>query len=56
MGRRPIFLISTENKSAEQLADEAWQALQAYWRATGQIEPNASDGVPRGHSEWRKCG
>jgi hypothetical protein len=43
MGRRPIFLISTENKSAEQLADEAWQAIQEYRRATGQVEPERDE-------------
>lgn len=38
-GRRPIFMIDTEGKSPEQLADEAWEALQRYWEETGQIKP-----------------
>jgi|HubBroStandDraft_6_1064221.scaffolds.fasta_scaffold1616395_1 hypothetical protein len=39
-GRRPIFMIDTAGKSAEELAHEAWEAIQGYWRATGQIEPD----------------
>jgi hypothetical protein len=30
MTKKPIFLIRTEGKTAEQIADEAWEALQRY--------------------------
>ncbi len=35
--REPVFMIPTEGKTEEQLADEIYEAVQAHWRATGEL-------------------
>ncbi|GAC1645754.1 MAG: hypothetical protein NVS4B6_19440 [Mycobacterium sp.] len=37
--RKPIFMIPTEGKTEQQLADEVYEATQAHWRATGELPP-----------------
>jgi hypothetical protein len=43
MVKRPIFIGSTEGKSAEQIAQEAWEALQRYQAAQQEGEPEPED-------------
>lgn len=35
--RKPVFMISTEGKTEDQLADEVYEAVQKHWRETGEL-------------------
>ena len=41
--RKPVFMISTESKTEDELADEIFEAAQAHYRATGQLPPKEDD-------------
>jgi hypothetical protein len=41
MSRRPIFMISAEGKSKEQLSREAWAAIQKWQEAQANQESDA---------------
>jgi hypothetical protein len=43
MSKRPIFLIDPTGLGDEELADMVCQALQVYWRATGEIPQQSSE-------------
>lgn len=37
---KPVFMIPTEGKTEDELADEVYEAVQAHWRATGELPPD----------------
>ena len=51
MMKRPICMVSTEGKTAEQIADEAWEALQKYQEAqqAGEHDNEQRPGEPTDH-------
>ena len=45
--KRPIFMISTEDKSKDQIADEAWQAYQKYLLEKARDQEKAANNSRR---------